>query len=172
MALHPEGMEVVLAPGADGEERLSPAVGNAVLAPTSISYHLANRGGDPRLLVVVGTRKDAGTGEREPEQHGVVVEGDTAGGTSGGGAQGAAEAATEEKPGAALPEATGQDPSGLEERQGGELDVEAHVGAALARILAAAGDPPPAAGGLEGEERGQEGVQRAEGIGGEEDDGV
>ena len=80
----PEGMEVVLSPGADGQQRWSLPVGNAVLAPTSITYHLENRGGDPRLLVVVGTRLDASTGEREPEQHGVAVEGETAGGTSGG----------------------------------------------------------------------------------------
>ena len=90
VALHPHGMEVVLAPGADGEERLSPSVGNEVLTPTSSSYHLANRGGDPRLLMVVGTRHNASTTEREPEKHGVTLEGDAAGCTSGGTAHGAA----------------------------------------------------------------------------------
>ena len=52
------------------------------------------------------------------------------------------------------------------------MDMEAHVGAALARVLAAANDPPPAATGLEGEEQGQERLQRAEGPGSEENDGV
>ena len=85
VALHPEGMEVVLAPGADGDERFSLAIGNAVLVTTSSSYHLANRGGDRQLLVVVGWRHDAGDGEQEPEQHRISVEGDTAGGTPGGG---------------------------------------------------------------------------------------
>ena len=46
----------------DGEERLALAVGNAVLTPTSSSYHLEKCGGDRRLLVVAGTRQDVGTG--------------------------------------------------------------------------------------------------------------
>ena len=75
MVLHPKGMEVVLNPGTDGEECLSLAVSNAVLAPDSSSYHLANRVSYPPLLVVVGTREDAGTRERGPEQHAVALEG-------------------------------------------------------------------------------------------------
>ena len=67
VALHPEGMEVVFAPNADEELRLEVAAIIAVLAPTSSSYHLAARGGPPRLLVVVGTRRDACAGERVPE---------------------------------------------------------------------------------------------------------
>ena len=86
VALHPEGMEVVLATGTDGKDRLLLANSNTVLAPLSRSYHLRNHAGDPRLLVVVGMGEDAGTGERDPEQHGVALEGDTAAGTSGGGA--------------------------------------------------------------------------------------
>ena len=100
VALHPEGMEAVLAPSMDGEERLSLTVGNAVLTPTSSSYHLANPGGDPWLVVVAVTCQDVGTGRREPAQRGVAVEGGTAGGTSGGAAQGATEAAAEGELGA------------------------------------------------------------------------
>ena len=50
--------------------------------------------------------------------------------------------------------------------------MEADVGAARGLVLAAASHPPPAAAGLEGEERGPERWQRVEGTGSEEDDGV
>ena len=58
VALHPEGMEVILAPGADDEVRLALATSTAVLAPppATITRDLAARGGAPRLLVVVRTR--------------------------------------------------------------------------------------------------------------------
>ena len=74
VALHPEATEVLLARGADGEEHLSLAFGNTVLAPTSSSYHLPNRVGDPLLLVVVGThapgRGYRGAGARAARQCG------------------------------------------------------------------------------------------------------
>ena len=69
--------------------------------------------------------------------------------------------ATEEEPEEARLEAAGQGPDESVGLRGGELDVEAHVGVALARIMAAAGDPPAATGAGE-EERGEEGPQRAE----------
>ena len=46
VALHPEGTEVVF--GEDGTNRLSLAVDNAVLIPTSRGYRLVNRGGQPK----------------------------------------------------------------------------------------------------------------------------
>ena len=70
------------------------------------------------------------------------------------------------------PEATGRDLIGPAKRRSDELDAEPHVGAALARVFAAASDLPPAAAGLEAKGQGQEGPQQGEGIGGEEDDGV
>ena len=66
VALHSEGMEAVF--GEDGTNCLSLNVDIAVLAPTSSGYRLVNRGGDPRLLLVVGTRREADMGHREPEQ--------------------------------------------------------------------------------------------------------
>ena len=72
VAMHPEGMEAMF--GEDGTNHLSLAVNGAVLVPTSISYRLVNRGGDPRVLVVVGTRQEADTGHRGPEQCAVEVE--------------------------------------------------------------------------------------------------
>ena len=60
-------------------------------------------------------------------------------------------------------EAPGQGP--------GELDVGAHVGAALARILAAAGYPPAATGAGEGEQ-GEEGPQQAKDVVPMDDDRV
>ena len=60
VAMHPGGMEAVF--GEDGTNRLSLAVDSAVLVPTSSSYRLVNRGGDPRLLVVVGMRQETDTG--------------------------------------------------------------------------------------------------------------
>ena len=54
-----------------------------------------------------------------------------------------------------------QDPCGSAGLRGGELDVEARTGAALARVLAAASSPTAVLD-LEGEERGQVGLQRAE----------
>ena len=52
------------------------------------------------------------------------------------------------------------------------LDNKSQVEAALARILAAASGPPPAAAELEWEDQSQERRQRMEGTGSEEDDGL
>ena len=71
VAVHPEGMEAVL--GEDGAKRLSLTVDNATLATTSSGYHLTNRGGDPRLLVLLGTRRSADAGHWEPAQRAVAV---------------------------------------------------------------------------------------------------
>ena len=71
VALHPEGMEAVLS--VEGAKRLSLTVDNAVLSSTSGRYHLANRGGHPQLLVVVGTRRGTHIGHREPERRVVAV---------------------------------------------------------------------------------------------------
>ena len=95
VVLHPEAMEVILAPGADDEVRLVLTASIVVLAPTSSSYRLAAETEAPRLLVVVGTRRDAGAGERVPEQHGIMTEGDTAGDMLGGDALGGAGATAE-----------------------------------------------------------------------------
>ena len=51
VAMHPEGAEVVF-----GADRLQLTWDGAVLVPTSSSYRLESRGGDLKLLVVVGTR--------------------------------------------------------------------------------------------------------------------
>ena len=163
VALHPEGMEAVL--GVEGEERLSLTVNNAVLNPHSSKYHLANRGGTPRLLLVVGTHRDANTGQREPVQRIVAVGEDAAGGPS----QGAADAAVERPSPVKQPEAPGPDLSGP---AGDAVGEKAHVEAALARIMATASDPPPAAAKLGGEGQSQERHRQMEGTGIEEDDGV
>ena len=64
---------------------------------------------------------------------------------------------------------TGQDLSGPADD---EVDVEAPVGAALAQVLAAASDPPPAAAGFEGDTEGHERRQQKNGTRSEEDDGI
>ena len=76
VALHPEGMEAVCE--GDGANRSSLALDSAVLAPTSGGYRPVNRGGNPRLVVVVGTPREADTRHREPEQRAVTVEEDSA----------------------------------------------------------------------------------------------
>ena len=53
VAVHPEGAEVVL-----GADRVLLTGDGVVLVPTSSSYRLESRGGDLKLLVVVGTRLD------------------------------------------------------------------------------------------------------------------
>ena len=78
VAMHPEGMEVVL--GEDGTDRMLLDADSAVLVPTSSSYRLESRGGDPRLLVVVGTRQEAGVGHQGPGPCVVVVGADEAAG--------------------------------------------------------------------------------------------
>ena len=54
VAMHPAGAEVGF-----GKDRLLLAGDGLVLVPTSSSYRLESRGGDLRLLVVVGTRLDS-----------------------------------------------------------------------------------------------------------------
>ena len=152
--------------GEDSGKRLLLTVDNAILAPTSSGYHLAKRGGDPRLLVVLGTRRGANAGHRGPTQRSVVLGEDGAERTSWGPAREAARAAAQGPSSAGQQEVRGQDPSAPE---GGGMLVEAHVEDALARIMAAAS--PPAAGQMEGEGEGQERRQRT-GATGEEDDGL
>ena len=53
MAVHPEGAEVVF-----GADRLLLTGDGVVLVPTSSSYRLESRGGDLKLLLVVGTCLD------------------------------------------------------------------------------------------------------------------
>ena len=80
VAMHPGGMEVVF--GENGTDRLLLAVDSAVLVPTSSSYRLVSRADDPRLLLVVGTRRAAGTGHQGPERCAVSVGEDEAAGAS------------------------------------------------------------------------------------------
>ena len=60
VALHPEGAEVVF-----NTDRLPLAGDGLVLVPTSGSYRLESRGGDLRLLVLVGTRSRWGVMTRQ-----------------------------------------------------------------------------------------------------------
>ena len=123
VAMHPEGVEVVF-----GTDRLLLAGDGAVLVPTSSSYRLESLGCNPRLLVVVGSRPDSGAGPQGPEPHAVPVGGDEAAGHEG-------DVAGEEQPAE-----EGQEQGLLEVAE--EVDVQAHVAAALARIMAAAGPQP------------------------------
>ena len=105
--------------------------------PTYLLY-LESRGRNPRLLVVVGTRQDSGTGHQGPDLHAVPV--------------GVHEAACHES------DLAGEEqPAGEEQEQGppevsDEVDVKAHVEAALARIMAASA-PPPATEAIEEEDQ-------------------
>ena len=137
VAMHPERMGVVFRE--DGTDRLLLAVDGAVLVPTSSSYRLVSRAGNPRLLVVVGTRREAGTGPQGPEPCAVAVGGGEAAGasttheveTAGGYTEGAAAEERQKE--------QGPDPGPSEVDE--EVDVKAQVEAALARIMAAAGAP-------------------------------
>ena len=133
VAMHPEGAEVVF-----GTDRLLLAGDRVVLVPTSSSYCLESRSSDPRLPVVVGTRLDSGAGPQGPKPHAVPVGGDEAAGREGDGA--GEEQPAEEEQEQDQPEATE------------EVDVQAHVAAAVTRIMAAAG-PPPATEALEEEDQ-------------------
>ena len=139
VAMHPEGVEVVF--GEHGMDHLLLADDSGVLVPASSSYRLESRGGDSRLLVVVGRRQDSGAGHRGPEPHAVPVGGDEAAGH-------ASDVAGEERP---AEEEQEQGPPEVAE----EVDVKAHVEAALARIMAAAG-PPPAAEAMEEQDQRRE----------------
>ena len=123
VAMHPEGAEVVF-----GTDRLLLAGDGVVLVPTSSSYRLEGRGGDLKLLVVVGTRLDASAAPHESE-HAVPVGGDEETGRDGDGVgqkQPAGEEQQRDQPGVA----------------GEEVDVQAIVAAAMARFTAAASPPP------------------------------
>ena len=112
-----------------------PAAGDGVvLVPNSSSYHRESRHRDPRLLVVVGTGLDSGAGPEGPEPHGVPSGGDKAAGREG------------DETGEDQPEEKQPEQHQLEAAE--EVDVQAHVAAALTRIVAAAG-PPPAVEALE-----------------------
>ena len=124
VAMHPEGAEVLF-----GTDRLLLAGDGVVFVPTCSSYRLESRGGDLRLLVVVGTRLDTGADPQGSEPHAVPVGGDEEAGHDG-------DAVGEEQP-----TEGGQEhdqPEAAEE----EVDVQALVAAALTRITAAAGPPP------------------------------
>ena len=80
VAMHSEVMEVLF--GEDGTDCLLLAVDSAVPVLTSSSYRLVSRGGDPMLLPVVRTRREAGTGHQGPEPCAVAVGEDKAAGAS------------------------------------------------------------------------------------------
>ena len=140
VAMNPEGVEVVF--GEHGTDRLLLAHDSAVLVRTSSSYRLESRGGDPRLLVVVGTHQDSGASHRGPEPHAVPVGGDEAAGHEG-------DVAGKERP---AEEEQEKGPPEVAE----EVDVKANLEAALARIMAAAG-PPPATEAMEHDQRRESG---------------
>ena len=123
VVVHPEGAEVVF-----GADRLLLTRDGVVLIPTSGSYRLEGRGGDLKLLVVVGTRLDESAAPQGSE-HAVPVGSDEEAGRDG--------------------DEVGQEqPTGEEQQQdqpevaGEEVDVQANVAAALARFTDAPGPPP------------------------------
>ena len=77
VALYPKGPVVVF--GTDG---LPLAGDGVVLVPTSGSYCLESRGGDLRLLPVVGTRLNTGA-DPQGSEHAVPVGGDEEAGHDG-----------------------------------------------------------------------------------------
>ena len=122
VAVHPEGAEVVF-----GADRLLLTGDGAVLVPTSSSYRLESRGGDLKLVVVVGTLLDESAAPQGSD-HAVPVGGDEEVGRDG--------------------DEVGQEqPTGEEQQQdqpevaGEEVDVQAIVAAALAKFTDAAGPP-------------------------------
>ena len=139
VALHPEGAEVVF-----DADRLLLTGDGAVLVPTTSSYRLESRGGDLKLLVVVSTRLDGSAAPRGSE-HAVPVGGD---GEAGRGGDGVGQ----------------EQPTGEEQQQdqpevaGEEVDVQAIVAAALARITGAAG-PQPTTEALEEEDQRRRGEE-------------
>ena len=160
VALRPGGMEAVF--GDDGTNRLSLTVDSAVLAPTSDGYRLVNRGGSPRLPVVVG---EADTGHREPEQC-VAVEEDSAASTSAGHR---CEAARDDAEGPSTQGQRGEQGQGQGPTEVGVVDVKAHVEAALTRIMAAAS--PLTAEAMEEDDQSRE-RSRKMGEADEEDEGL
>ena len=123
VAVHPEGAEVVF-----GADRLLLTGDGAVLIPTSSSYRLGSRGGDLKLLVVVGTRLDESAAPQGSE-HAVPIGSDEEAGRDGN-------------------EVGQEQPTGEEQQQeqpevaGEEVDVQAIVAAALAKFTDAASPPP------------------------------
>ena len=124
VAMQPEGAEVVF-----GTDRLLLAGDDVVIVLTSSSWRLEGRGGDLRLLVVVGTRLDSGADPQESEPHAVPVEGDEEASHDG-------DAVGEEQP------TEGEQEQDQPEVAGEEVDVQVLVPAALTRITGAAGPPP------------------------------
>ena len=100
----------------------------AVLVPTSSSYRLESRGGDLKLLVVVGTRLDESAAP-QGSKHAIPVGGNEEAGR--GGDEVGQEQPTGEEQQQDQPEVAGQ-----------EVDVQAIVAAALAKFTDAAGPPP------------------------------
>ena len=123
VAVHPEVAEVVF-----GADRLLLSWDGAILVPTSTSYRLESRGGDLKLLVVVGTRLDESAAPQGSE-HAVLVGGDEEAGRGGD-------------------EVRQEQPTGEEQQQdqpevaGKEVHLQAIVAAALAKFTDAAGPPP------------------------------
>ena len=138
VAMLPEGMEVVF--GEDDTNRLSLAIDCAILVPTSSSYRLVSCGCDPRLLVVVRTRQEPGTGHQGPEPCAVAVEEDKAEAAPVGHEGETAGRDTQRPTAEGRQKEQGPEPGAFEVDE--EVDVKAHVEAALARIMAAAGPPP------------------------------
>ena len=133
VAVHPEGAEVVF-----GADRLLLTGDGVVLVPTSSSYRLESRGGDLKLLVVVGTRLDESAAPQGSE-HAVPVGSDEETGRDG-------DEVGQEQP-------TGEEQQqGQPEVAGEEVDVQAIVTAALTRFTAAA-SPPPTTEALEEEDQ-------------------
>ena len=139
MALHREGAEVVF-----DADRLLLTGDGAVLVPSTSSYRLESRGGDLKLLVVVGTRLDGSAAPRGSE-HAIPVGGDEEAGRGGDGV--GQEQPTEEEQQQDQPEVARE-----------EVDVQAIVAAALARITGAAG-PPPTTEALEEEDQRRRGEE-------------
>ena len=133
LAVQPEGAEVVF-----GADHLLLTGDGVVLVPTSSSYRLESRGGDLKLLVVVGTRLDESAAPQGSE-HAVPVGSDEETGRNGD--QVGREQPTGEEQQQDQPEVAGE-----------EVDVQAIVAAALARFTAAA-NPPPTTEALEEEDQ-------------------
>ena len=77
VAVYPERAEVVF-----GADRLLLTGDGVILVPTSSSYRLESRGGDLKLVVVVGTRLDESAAPQGSE-HAVPVGGDEETGRDG-----------------------------------------------------------------------------------------
>ena len=119
VAVHPEGAEVVF-----GADRLLLMRDGVVLVPTSSS----SRGGDLKVLVVVGTRLN-GSAAPQGSEHAVPLGSDEEAGRNGD--EGGQEQLTGEEQQQGQPEVAGE-----------EVDVQAIVAAALTRFTAAASSPP------------------------------